>query len=294
MRITLYHISPSFFSQIARLTLVEKGADFEPRVVDIGPRMENYEPWYARINPEMVVPALVAVDDAGSEQVVVETAKIIAWIDAELDGPQLLPNPGSVEGIAVATWLARIFAFPFREFSYGAIQGPLGNAARSAVPTRIDRLRAHQAENPDLRAVYQARIDDVGRWRDALANPETLAAIERDFQALLGELEAALEAQRERGSAFLVGERYTLADTLLTVAVARFILLGRRGQLGAATLEWFAAMKARPSFEKAAIWDRRRLGEMLPILLPLLAPKLAIAGAGLIALLLVLRWLLGA
>lgn len=49
----LYHAAPSFFSQIARLALAEKGATYSRREIDIHMRMDQISPEYAKIHPEM-------------------------------------------------------------------------------------------------------------------------------------------------------------------------------------------------------------------------------------------------
>jgi tetrachloro-p-hydroquinone reductive dehalogenase len=47
--VELFHFPPSLCSQKVRLALAEKGVVYDARLVNIGPVLENYEPWYARI-----------------------------------------------------------------------------------------------------------------------------------------------------------------------------------------------------------------------------------------------------
>jgi glutathione S-transferase len=60
--LTLYGFPGSLCSQKVRLALAEKGAAYQNRLVDIELRLQNYEPWYLRLNPRGVVPTLVHGD----------------------------------------------------------------------------------------------------------------------------------------------------------------------------------------------------------------------------------------
>ena len=101
--VKLYQFPASLCSQKVRLALVEKGVEHRQQFVDIELRMQNYEPWYVRLNPHAVVPTLVHGD-----RVVTDSARIIQHIDETFGGP-----PGRVEmwrgGVGhslVRCWLA--------------------------------------------------------------------------------------------------------------------------------------------------------------------------------------------
>ena len=53
--VILYHIPPSFYSQVARLALAEKGVAYTSRFL----AMDMYQPWYMRLNPGGTVPTMV-------------------------------------------------------------------------------------------------------------------------------------------------------------------------------------------------------------------------------------------
>ena len=55
----LFHAASSYYSMIARLALVEAGRPFTPVKLDIHRRMAQFEPSYARLNPNMTVPTLM-------------------------------------------------------------------------------------------------------------------------------------------------------------------------------------------------------------------------------------------
>src|SRR5690606_35009157 len=110
--VTLYHALPSLCSQKVRLALAEKGVAYRAREVDIGPSMENYEPWYVRLNPRGVVPTLQHGD-----RVVTDSARILRYIDANFPGPALLPAEIEARAVAEAL-LDRQDRLRLRELSY--------------------------------------------------------------------------------------------------------------------------------------------------------------------------------
>ena len=61
--VLLYHMPPSFYSQVARLVLEEKGVRWDGQIIWAGPPFcESYEPWYMALNPGGTVPTLVRGD----------------------------------------------------------------------------------------------------------------------------------------------------------------------------------------------------------------------------------------
>jgi tetrachloro-p-hydroquinone reductive dehalogenase len=287
--VVLYHQWPSLCSQKVRLALAEKQVAYTSVVVDIGPRMQNYEPWYARINPNMVVPTLVVHEPGASEPTIVtDSARIIVWIDEKLEGPALLPAEPELRH-RVEQWIRQADRFPVRELMYGTMGGPLGYIARSSMQKRIARLERHRERNPDLTTVYERRLADVRSWKQTIADPEQIAALERQLSELLAEFEVQLEQEGE----FVVGDRYTLADVIWTVFIARMVLVGRTEQLGPLTRAWYARMRERPSFMSAQLWERKHVGVLLRMMAPFLLPRLLVILALLAAVIWLSWWLIG-
>jgi tetrachloro-p-hydroquinone reductive dehalogenase len=254
--ITLFHIGPSLYSQIVRLALAEKHIAYASRIVDIGLAMENYQPWYVRKNPGMVVPTL-EVARVGAEPVIVtDAARIIVWIDEHLRGPALLPSDRD-QRARVDEWLARQDGFRFREFSYGSATGLFGKIVARGVGKRIAVLERHQA-----------RIEDVRGWRATIADRQQVDALEVELTNLFGDLEVQLADQP-----FVVGDRYTLADVVWTVTVARAHMLRRTRLLGPQTKAWFERMRKRPSYAEADIWDRFRPSFLLGMIARSILPR---------------------
>ena len=281
--VTVYGCYGSFCTQKVYLTLAEKGVDVTRRTVNIGPAMENYEPWYARLNPNMVVPTL----DHGGD-VVCNSSVIIRYIDDNFEGPTLIPDdPG--QRAEVEDWIGRIDALRIRELSYGRLQGALVHLRdRIVMPRRLRLLRKYQAQAPDLREVYQKRIDDVEGWIAVMKRPSDLAAMHDQLIGVLDDLEKALT-----GREFVVGDAYSLADMMATVLAARLRLMNFVDlDDWAALAAHYQRMKKRPRFPADDIAEKLDKKRLLSLVGPFVLPRLALALTVLIALGIGLWWLL--
>lgn len=265
MTVTLYGFYGSFCTQKVRLALAEKGVQARWRPVNIGPPMENYEPWYARINPRMVVPTL---DHDG--ELIRDSARIIRYVDANFEGPPLLP-PDASQREQVERIVDRIDALRIRELSYSSFGRVLAKLRDMVImPRRLEMLRKHRASAPELADAYDARIADVQAWIETMHQPAELARLRADLDDTLADLE-----QRAKSGQFLVGEQYSLADLMATVVCARMRLL----KIAAlddypALAEHYARMKARPRFPADAIAERLDVGKMVRIVGPFVLPRL--------------------
>ncbi|MFO0559945.1 MAG: glutathione S-transferase family protein [Polyangiales bacterium] len=257
MDVLLYHHPGSLCSQKVRLALAEKGVEYRAQVVDIGPRGENFEPWYARINPRMVVPTLVH-----DGVVVCDSARIVRYIDGHFEGPAL--SASTEEGKRLEErWIARADRLPLREISYGTLRGPFGYVLRHSDRIRLRKLERMERANPELAGLYRARIEDVRQWFERSRDPREVSAMLAELNEALDELEA-----HSIGRMFIADERFGLADILWTVVLARVDGLG----LGAHTdrrprvREYITRMMKRPSIERAQVWNRvpwRVIGQTL-------------------------------
>lgn len=271
--VVLYHIWPSLCSQHVRLALAEKGVVHQSRIVNIGPVMENYEPWYVRMNPAAVVPTLVH-----GERVVTDSARIVRYVDEAFDGPPLTPADAEARQ-RMEDLLDRVDRIPFRTLSYAQPSPWRTKLFSSMVGLRERRLRRFAAKHPDLREAYEAKIEDVVRWRAHIVEPEAIEAARAEVDRMLDETEALLAD----GRTYLVGESYTLADVLWTVGLARLAAIGRRAWLHDGShphlVRYYERMRGRPSFEEACIWERLEPRQIAAIVLPFLLPRLAVAAA---------------
>lgn len=246
--LTLYHAGGSPYSQMVRLVLAEKGVAWTSRTFA---QDEQSEPWYAKLNPEMKVPAL-----KHGERVVCDSARIVRYIDRTFEGIPLSPDD-PVELAAMERWIDLEAALPLREYQYGSAKGPLRRSLLDGFEEGCKRLEQRRADNPELAAVYAAKLADLEALCAHVTDPEAIAALGARVDEALDRLECHC-----RGHEWLAGDRYSLADAVWTGFLARLAMLGgdvrwRRGRRPAVEA-WWRRMVARPSFREADVWDRLR------------------------------------
>lgn len=269
--VTLYHIWPSLCSQHVRLALAEKGVAYEGQIVNIGPPMENYEPWYVRMNPRAVVPTL-----KHGERVVTDSAHIVRYVDESFAGPPLTPTDSEARQ-KMERLIDLMEGLPFRTLSYAQPSAWRRKAAHAMVGTRERKLRRLAAKHADLRQAYEAKIADVKRWREDLIEPAAVEAGRGELSRVLDEAEALLAD----GRSFLVGDAYTLADVFWTVGLARLHIMKSLGGLDQSEhpqlVRYYQRVRARPSFEASSVWDRVQPMQIARIILPYVLPRLLVA-----------------
>jgi glutathione S-transferase len=84
--IRLYHATTSVCAIKARLALAEKNLAWESELLDLR-RGEQHRPEYLKLNPGGVVPTLVH-----DNRVVVESTRIIEYLDEAFAAPPLMPK----------------------------------------------------------------------------------------------------------------------------------------------------------------------------------------------------------
>lgn len=254
-RVRLYHAPPSFYSQVARLVLAEKGVPHEQQVVLPGPpSFETYAPWYMRLNAGGTVPTLV-IDDEPID----DSRKILHAVDARFDGPALVPSdePSRAE---MERWLDRAYELPERILAYGS-------SKFKALGTKVNHRRrrallAHRTHSPELREAYETKLSDIEAFLTETHDPALVEATEQRYDQALDALDHHLAERR-----YICGQTYTLADVVWTVTVARQLMLGRTPFSQRPALStWYGRMKSRPSFARAKIWESFHLLQVLPVI----------------------------
>jgi glutathione S-transferase len=261
MSVTLYHAPPSFYSQIARLVLAEKGVPYTGKLAAAGPPLfETYAPWYMRLNPGGTVPTLVH-DGKG----VPDSRAILHYVDETFDGPSLTPSDPD-ERAAMQRTIATLYEVSVRDITYGS--GPAGKVGPKINAMRIKRLRKLAARNPDMREIYEAKLRDIEGFAASAQNPAVVEQQGQRMLALCDDLDRAL-AERE----YVAGSSYSLADVVATIAVARMSMIGRAPlEHRPALAAWYERMRARPSFVGADVWERFRPSRLLGMVARKLGP----------------------
>lgn len=254
--VILYYVPPSFYSQVARLGLEEKGVSYEGIVVAPGPpSFETYEPWYMRLNPMGTVPTLLVEGET-----IDDSRRILNATEDRFEGLRLVPS--DQDGRAkVEFWVEEAYQVPERVLAYGS--GHLKALGSKVNRGRLKALRKWRARLPEMAAVYDQKIADIEGFMGEAADADGVDAAWRATREKLDRLNGELA-----GNEFCCGDAYTLADVVWTVTVARQLLLGMDPFDGRpALLGWFERMRARPSFKRADVWTRFKPEVMLPVLL---------------------------
>lgn len=265
--ITLYNIPPSLCSQKVRLVLVEKDVPYRNHWVDIGLTAENYEPWYVKLNPKCVVPTLV-----NGEEVVTDSLVIMRYVAERFEGPSLIPED-PVERERMEHWYALAESLDFRLFTFSSVPPRI---ISFGLGKKLKKLRAYAKKYPELRAEYEAKIEDISGLKEQSRDPQR---IERQRADVNREFDALDEVLAEHP--FIAGASYSLADVIWTVSLTRLTFLKQRALIASRPnlAAYFQRMRARPSYEEATLYPHFRIRPMLPLMTRVLGPRILVATA---------------
>ena len=235
--LVLYDHRSSICSQMARLALTEKGLAFRRRQIDIMDTNEQFEPWYVALNPKAVVPTLQIGDE-----VVTDTIRIVGRVQG-FDGPDLSGDAST------ARWLDDIIGLHYGVLLYRNRRDPDGTAPQ--IVARGEFLEQLAASRPDLAGTLSARLEGNRRFQALLRDPAGIEAHLGATRVLIERMTSAAERAR-----YIAGGAYSLADCFATAALARFTIHRLEDWWAGTALEdYYARMKARPSFAEAEVVD---------------------------------------
>jgi len=192
--LVLYDYDGSPCARRVRITLLEKGLDWERQVIDLS-RLEQRNPAYLAINPNGFVPTL-----AHGERVIYESNVITEYLDDAFPERPLYPDD-AWQLAQVRMWQSAeaAMAKDYRPLMYQRLMGPLLHLTRS-----LDEALAaarHSTDDPaDL--AWEERV-----WRMAVLTPEEEAEVVDRLTGWLARLEARLE-----GREYLVGDAFSQAE----------------------------------------------------------------------------------
>ena len=244
--LTLYHANHSTCSQKVRLSLAEKGLDWESKLVNLATN-EHLAPEYLALNPNGVVPTLIH-DNA----VITDSGVICEYLEEVFPDTPLLPKEPSERAI-VRAWIRYL-----DEVLTAAVRVPSFNMA--FLP-RYDGLDddAFQKEQADIRPLRKHFYEKMGR--KGFDNNEVDNAMEQ-LKSTISRMENRLQ-----DNAWLSGPELGLADFIAAPLIDRLDDL-KLENLWTTTspriTDWLERLRARPSFSKA-FYTKSRLSEFLPI-----------------------------
>lgn len=246
MALALYHNDMSSCAQKVRLTLAEKGLEWESRHLDLRSG-EHQQEWYVKLNPRAVVPTLIDGDI-----VVPESNVINEYLDERF--PDLPLKPADPFGRAkMRLWTKQLdegvhdagiavlsFALAFRH-QY-LTKGDAGKEMLESIPDPIKRERRRDVIEKGLESPF---------FKTAIAR---LLTLYRDMDDALGR------------HAWLAGDRYSIADAAFTPYIVRLEHLDVMGLLDPTprTADWYRRIRSRPSFQAAIVrWENAKYLELM-------------------------------
>ncbi len=251
--IVTYTADVSICSQICRLAVQEHGLSQAENVdVDIEFAMDNYEPWFVRIQPRMTVPAMQYGDE-----IIGDSKDILYFLSDKHPEAGLYPEDGQVQIDAFINAFYENF-MAIGVFTFGHLQARDENLRRfiniGKTDVTLAKLRA-LSEDPELADVANEKLKQVEQ-RDftRLADPDLIARVDEQVTSLL----ELLEAHLADGGPWVAGSGYTLADIVATALLARVHFIKDESLFTPLVLEYWKRVQARPSFADAnvcATWE---------------------------------------
>lgn len=237
--LTLYHWWGSTCSRKARMTLNEKEVEWQSHHIDLHD-FENWEPWYVKIHPNGVVPAL---DHDG--RIVYESHALMEYVDDSFDGPQLRPAD-TWERAMMRVWLDKsehVLHKNMHLISHNRVHAHRWKDYEEKYSA--EKLMAKVESQPDL----QRREDEIHHAREGVTEKTVAFAVERIVDEL-----SLMETALENGS-WITGDTFSLADMAVLPFVERFQANGFDQHTDASVrprlAEWFERIMARPAVEQA-------------------------------------------
>lgn len=228
----LYQFGNSVCAQKVRITMVEKGLDWETHEINLF-ASEQYSPEYLKINPKGVVPTLVA-----DGQSIIESTLICEYLDETYPNPSLMPRDPYGRS-QMRLWSKAVDEGLFE----GIVELSFSAMFRQRMQGMTDEQRSVRFSN-----VGDPRRRDrfMSTYHDGVSSPYVyhgIAAYEKAFKTM--------ESDLSDGRSWLMGEQFTLADINLIPLIARLYYLGlldiwafKRPLVG----EWWERSRKRRSF----------------------------------------------
>lgn len=237
MKLELYHSAASLCSQKVRLCLAEKGLPWTSRHLVLR-NFEQLSPEYLALNPDGLVPLLVA-----DGQLVRESTVINEFLDEAFPAHPLRPV-NALGRARVREWTLYVTSDP-------AVAVKVPSFARLVSPAVAGTRTVSEFDAVAARFPQKSTAE---RWSKALHRGFTEDEVEEGFRrmrAMLDRMERTLADSR-----WLAGDRYTLADAEITPFVRWHFAVGEGGavQSRPGVARWYEAVKSRPSYSAAFDW----------------------------------------
>jgi glutathione S-transferase len=248
--IELYQSPDSPCCMKVRMGLAEKNLDWRLRSV-LTSRFDHYQPEYAKLNPLTLIPTLT---DDGIPYI--QSGVIAEYLDDKYPTPSLRPtDPHRLA--KMREWMREEEEYFFRLITTMSYNTMMKMRAKGyGMAQLIEWSKRH----PD-----QERAQDYLKRVTSPADLGAIAEAEKKFRWHTERLEKQLEAS---GGPWIIGEQFTLADVCVGPIFDRIEWLDReflwKGLPKVSA--WYARIKERPSFKKAApTYEDRMWGPKKPV-----------------------------
>ncbi|OQV17247.1 putative Ganglioside-induced differentiation-associated protein 1 [Hypsibius exemplaris] len=265
--LTLYNRRVSYYCQMVRLAMVEKGFPFQTIDVDYL-QGQTYEPDFVRLNPACEIPVL-KVGSPPEETVICGSQEIIDYLDRFAHrGTDAEARP------AVDAFRRRCMTVPVSEISLGVTRdahllelADFSQMFRTRLASRVNRVSVINekiAAHPELREAYQQKLARVLHSEDQISTPARLRGLLDGLVLFLDEVDLLLRNNSngnplpQQGESWLFGAEFTNADMILACILARVDLLGLAGKYWDETeriflADYYRRLKKRPSFMQQCV-----------------------------------------
>ncbi|MEM8563432.1 MAG: glutathione S-transferase family protein [Pseudomonadota bacterium] len=206
------------------------------------PRKAHLSEAYAKIHPDMVVPALVH-----DGRLYLESMDIITYLDETFAGPQLVPQGSEAKAEAMAlVEEAKLLHVSLR---YVTFRWGLGRLAmlNGKEQKRLQALAAKGEDKENLVSFYRAYS---GRTIEQSVFDDHLKRLYTAF--------THVEARLSDGRDYLMGGQVSIADAFWAMKILRLIETGYPiSRVHPAVYTWYQRMAQRPAFQQEVMGKNR-------------------------------------
>jgi len=257
--IVLYGFPVSLYARMVRLQLAEKGLPYQSRTLNMM-KGENLEPWYAELNPEMLIPTItIKAKKAASDEkpkVVYDSKKILNHLENNFDeGTDLVPRRrGEVWSFVDKVYsveMAALFVGYYAKRSPAMLHmmtGPMHDK-------NLKAINAYALKSPELKNVYEKKKKSMAKKRDMyMDHTKAYNSAKKSLDSLLDKAEQNLN---KSDGDFLFGSSYTVADvafTVLACSLRTCDLFSTENRPNLA--KYWSTVSKRPSYKSADLSDK--------------------------------------
>ena len=265
-QVVTYTADLSICSQICRLAVQEHNlTNAEDVAVDIEYAMDNYEPWFARLQPTMTVPVMCY-----GERVIGDSKDILYFLAERHADRGLYPKAARAEiDKFIEAFYARFMLIGI--YTFGHLLQRSDGLKRFILHAKTDvtltKLRTLVGD-PELGDVARKKLAQM-EHRDfsQLSDPGLLDKANTEVAGLVQMLEDRLL----EGRSWVCGEAYTLADIVATALLARVHFIQQEALFTPTVRAYWQRLQARPSFAAAnvcATWESTEMSRQFETFVP--------------------------